>query len=317
MSSHIRQHRTMTKHSGNFSSISRLTPVKTNVFQIFQASSQLEITYLTNFGRVSNLKALLQSGNFPPSLEPSIRKIRALYEPIPFVRQAQVQTCQTPLENDWFLHLVTRLNELFPIENHKWAASDDWHRSKSQNELAPVNSCVWVVSNFKKGEEIYTSMKTNKNNCVVALKPDAKLKYRMIDRIFLHSRTPPGLLLQTNTWLALKPLHPVPATNNPFAQLDKYAFDVTLRTLQDDPIYIVHSDELLAHCAWLKYRPRELHPKITSETYALCEYLGSSQHLLVNQLCITLKKAETLNIKKFRYVDDMEYYPAEFFSVYR
>ncbi|POV98736.1 hypothetical protein PSTT_14228 [Puccinia striiformis] len=46
------------------------------------------------------------------------------------------------------------------------------------------------------------------------------------------------------------------------------------------------------------------------------EYLGSSQHLLVNQLCITLKKAETLNIKKFRYVDDMEYYPAEFFSVY-
>ncbi|KAI7941584.1 hypothetical protein MJO29_013658 [Puccinia striiformis f. sp. tritici] len=230
---------------------------------------QLEITYLTNFGRVSNLKALLQSGNFPPSLEPFIRQIRALYEPIPFIRQAQVQTCQTPLENEWFLHLVTRLNELFPVEDHKWAASDDWHRSKSQNTLAPVNSRVRVVSNFKKGEEIYTSMKTNKNNCVVALKPDAKLKYGMIDRIFLHSRTPPGLPLQTDTWLALKPLHPVPATNNPFAQLDKYAFDVTLRTLQDDPIYIVHSDELLAHCAWLKYRPRELHPKITSETYAL------------------------------------------------
>ncbi|KAI9618536.1 hypothetical protein H4Q26_012357 [Puccinia striiformis f. sp. tritici PST-130] len=229
---------------------------------------QLEITYLTNFGRVSNLKALLQSGNFPPSLEPFIRQIRALYEPIPFIRQAQVQTCQTPLENEWFLHLVTRLNELFPVEDHKWAASDDWHRSKSQNTLAPVNSRVRVVSNFKKGEEIYTSMKTNKNNCVVALKPDAKLKYGMIDRIFLHSRTPPGLPLQTDTWLALKPLHPVPATNNPFAQLDKYAFDVTLRTLQDDPIYIVHSDELLAHCAWLKYRPRELHPKITSETYA-------------------------------------------------
>ncbi|POW18120.1 hypothetical protein PSHT_06208 [Puccinia striiformis] len=37
----------------------------------------------------------------------------------------------------------------------------------------------------------------------------------------------------------------------------------------------------------------------------------------VNQLCITLKKAETLNIKKclvkkLRYVDDMKYYPAEF-----
>ncbi|KNE96922.1 hypothetical protein PSTG_09789 [Puccinia striiformis f. sp. tritici PST-78] len=38
---------------------------------------------------------------------------------------------------------------------------------------------------------------------------------------------------------------------------------------------------------------------------------------LVNQLCITLKKAETLNIKKcllkkFQFIDQMRYYPAEF-----
>ncbi|POV96928.1 hypothetical protein PSHT_14867, partial [Puccinia striiformis] len=183
---------------------------------------QLKITYLANFG--------LQSGDFHPSLEPSIQHICALYHPIPFIRKSQVQHCQTPLEQDWFSHLLARLNELFPGQIFKWASSDEWHLSKLPNTLAPVNS--------HKGEEIFSSMKTNKNNCIIALKPEAKLKYGVIEQVFLHSRTPPGLPPQTNAWLALKPLNPAPTTNNPFTQLDKYVFDVSLQTLQEHPIYI-------------------------------------------------------------------------------
>ncbi|KAI9606114.1 hypothetical protein H4Q26_004488 [Puccinia striiformis f. sp. tritici PST-130] len=151
---------------------------------------QLEITHLTNFGGLSNLRALLQSGDFHPSLKPPIRHIRAL------------------------------LNELFPGENFKWAPSDEWHLSKSPNILATVNSRIRIVANFQKGQEIFSSMKTNKNNCIVALKPEARLKYGMIKQVFLHSRTPPGLPPQTNTRLALELLNPAPTTKNPFTQLD-------------------------------------------------------------------------------------------------
>ncbi|WAQ84719.1 hypothetical protein PtA15_5A292 [Puccinia triticina] len=241
----------------------------TRIIFWFSNAGELEITYLTNFGQVGNLRALLQSGNLPASLEPFVQQIRELYEPIPFVPQSQVQHRQSSLEHNMFSHLVTRLNELFPLNNCEWVPSDEWHKAKSKSKLAPVNSLVQVVSNFKRGEEIFMSMQKSKKNCAVALKPDAKIKYGMIDKIFVHSRTPPGLLLQTDTWLAVKPLHPVPRTNNPFAQLSKYAFNVSLRTLEQNPIYIVHSDKVLAHCAWLKYRPGELNSKITYETYAL------------------------------------------------
>ncbi|POW15298.1 hypothetical protein PSTT_02168, partial [Puccinia striiformis] len=194
---------------------------------------QLEITHLTNFGGLSNLRALLQSGDFHPSLKPPIRHIRAL------------------------------LNELFPGENFKWAPSDEWHLSKSPNILATVNSRIRIVANFQKGQEIFSSMKTNKNNCIVALKPEARLKYGMIKQVFLHSRTPPGLPPQTNTRLALELLNPAPTTKNPFTQLDNS------RTLQEHPMYIVYADNVLAHCTWLKYRPHELHSNIVSETYAV------------------------------------------------
>ncbi|KAI7945912.1 hypothetical protein MJO29_012300 [Puccinia striiformis f. sp. tritici] len=117
--------------------------------------------------------------------------------------------------------LLARLNELFPGENFKWAPSDEWHLSKSPNILATVNSRIRIVANFQKGQEIFSSMKTNKNNCIVALKPEARLKYGMIKQVFLHSRTPPGLPPQTNTRLALELLNPAPTTKNPFTQLDK------------------------------------------------------------------------------------------------
>lgn len=50
---------------------------------------ELEITYVTNFGRIPNLRALLGSRNFPDSFEPYLRQLRSLYEPIDFVPKSK------------------------------------------------------------------------------------------------------------------------------------------------------------------------------------------------------------------------------------
>lgn len=55
----------------------------------FSNPGELEITYVTNFGRIPNLRALLGSRNFPDSFEPYLRQLRSLYEPIDFVPKSK------------------------------------------------------------------------------------------------------------------------------------------------------------------------------------------------------------------------------------
>ncbi|KAI7944112.1 hypothetical protein MJO28_011640 [Puccinia striiformis f. sp. tritici] len=66
---------------------------------------ELEITCQTNYGRMSNLRSLLEN-KFPPSVEPVICQIKALYDPIPFTPQTQKKNPTTALANHLFKQLV-------------------------------------------------------------------------------------------------------------------------------------------------------------------------------------------------------------------
>ena len=239
-------------------------------FHFAFSSGELEITYQKNFGRIGNLRSLLESQNFPPSLDPIIRQIRAMYDPIPFVSKTQQHNPKTPLEADFFRQLVDQLNNRFPLPNKKWIASDSWSKlrpSVSKN-FVPVNAKVEQLKDFKVDDVVFSTFKANNKNSAIALKPNAPVKYGFIQSVFRHTRSAPGLYL-TNTWLVVQPLVPVSSVNNPFNQLTNYPINVALRQLKDDEKYVIPVDDILAHCAWLTYKPRTISDTIDFETVAV------------------------------------------------
>ncbi|KAA1126574.1 hypothetical protein PGTUg99_028445 [Puccinia graminis f. sp. tritici] len=230
---------------------------------------QLEITYLTNFARIANLRAMLASNNFPASFQPYVDHIRALYDPIPFVPQTVTNQRESSLEVDTFHQLLERLNQIAPLGDAKWVASHKWAKSSSSTDV-PVSSRVQAYSSLRRGDVVYSNMKTNKSNCVVKLKPNSPAMYGMIKTIFTHLRTPPGLQPVPDTWLAVHPLIPVPSNTDPFAQLKKYdSLGVALRRVEYSQEHIVHLDDIVAQCAWMTYKPGELGPGMEFETTAI------------------------------------------------
>ncbi|KAI7948522.1 hypothetical protein MJO29_010187 [Puccinia striiformis f. sp. tritici] len=249
---------------------------------------QLEVTYLTNFARIANLRAILGSNSFPPSFQPYVNHIRSLYHPITFASQTVSNHRQTSLEVSNFHQLIERLNQIAPLKGANWIASNEWATSLS-NTNAPVTSRVQAYSNLKQGDVVYSNMKTNKSNCVVELKSNSPAKYGMIKMIFTHLRTPPGLHPVSSTWLAVHPLIPVPSNTNPFAQLKKYdSLGVALRRVEYSQEHIVLLDDVLAQCAWMTYKPEELGPGMAFETTAIVSL--NPEHL-------TFKPAETGIVK--------------------
>ncbi|KAA1136386.1 hypothetical protein PGTUg99_029580 [Puccinia graminis f. sp. tritici] len=178
---------------------------------------------------------MLDSGSFPPSLDPVIRQIKALYDPIPAVPRTRLNEPTQPLSEKLFKQLIVRLNERFPLATQKWLESDKWvalSPSESPN-FAPVNSHAEHVKNISVDDVIFSTIRSNESNCAVALKPHSPLKYGLIHSILKHTRRAPGLLPITDTWVVVHPLVPIPPRHDPYKGFDKYHMTVALRRINN------------------------------------------------------------------------------------
>ncbi|POW21863.1 hypothetical protein PSHT_01968 [Puccinia striiformis] len=237
------------------------------------SARQLEITCTKNFYVIANLRALLESPSFPPALHPFIQQLKSLYIPIPPTRK----TCSKPLtslDSSLFQNLIDRINVLFPLSaNVSWLSSDRWQKLNQKDRLkfALVNSKVNQLENLTFDEVVFSTEESNKNNCVVSLKPNTLATHGIIHGIFKHSRVTPNKVHLTDTWLIIKPLSPVSSTiDQPFAQLGSYNIGLSLRKIEKNTTKcILHIDEVLAHCAWIKYKSGELTHKIDYNCMAL------------------------------------------------
>lgn len=232
----------------------------------------MEIKYLKNFGRVANLRALLQDGDFSPSLKPCIDQIRSLYKPISFTPTTKTKHNTTSLEPATFEKLLTRLNECFPMEDGKWLASNKWEKLQGSEakKSFPVNARVNDLPQVRIGDVVYSTFKQNENNCVVALKPQVKVSYALIRQIFDHSQSSsPGAPTSTTTWVVIHPLVPIASAYNPYKYTAAHSIGLSLRKIDTSQTSVVALDEILTHCAWMRYKPGQLNKKITEETIAL------------------------------------------------
>ncbi|KNZ59318.1 hypothetical protein VP01_175g4 [Puccinia sorghi] len=184
------------KSSGN-NCLGKLSDGFSHSFQIMEfnfaiSSGELEKTYQKNFRQIGNIRSLLESQNFPPSLDPIIFQIRAIHH----------------------------LKPIFSDNYFRWLLK------------TPV-------------DVVFSTFKANKKNSAVALKPNAPVKY------------------------VVQPLVPVSSVNNPFLQLTNYPINVALCQLKDDQKYVIPIDDILAHCAWLTYKPCTVSATIDFETVAV------------------------------------------------
>ncbi|PLW33130.1 hypothetical protein PCASD_17572 [Puccinia coronata f. sp. avenae] len=227
-------------------------------------SGQMEITCMSNFYRIGNLRALLDSPNFPPALAPFIRQVKSLYDPIPFAPQTVTKN-RINLDKHLFDALTARINELFPLVNQTWVASDKWDKMKSRTAMkfTPLTSHILKIPNCVIDKIVFSSVKTNENNSVVALKPNTHgVNFGIIQLIFQHSRVSPDKSTSTDTWLSITPLIPAPSSvGQHYTQLESYPLGLKLRKIDKSRSHIIHSTEILAHCAWTKYQSQDLSAK--------------------------------------------------------
>jgi hypothetical protein len=177
------------------------------------------------------------------------------------------------LDDHLFKGLIARMNEMFPLVNRTWISSDKWDRIKSRNsnKFAPLNSRVLKIPNLVNDKIVFSSVATSQNNCVVALKPNTHgLNFGIIELIFQHSRIDSlDKEASTDTWLSIKPLIPAPlSVGRLYRQLEKYdQLGVTLRKIdKSSTSSIIHSTEILSHCAWTRYKPKSLAEKNTNQS---------------------------------------------------
>ncbi|PLW31340.1 hypothetical protein PCANC_19621 [Puccinia coronata f. sp. avenae] len=194
-------------------------------FLMERMMGQIEITCLTNFYRIGNIRALLDNPKFPEAVTPFIREVKSLYNPIPFAPHTQTKNLLN-LDDRLFKGLIGWINELFPLVDQTWISSDKWDgiRSRNPNMFAPLSSRVLKIPNLVNDGIVFSSVKTSENNCVVALKPNANgINFGIINLIFQHSRITPTKEALKDTWLSIKPLIPAPSSvGKLYRQLEKY-----------------------------------------------------------------------------------------------
>ncbi|POV95567.1 hypothetical protein PSHT_15608 [Puccinia striiformis] len=236
--------------------------------------SQMEITFMEKFCQMGNLRALLDTPGLPASIQPHISQLKSLFEPIPFKPEIDTRNHPEYLDSHIFNELIEKLNDQFSLPGKEWVSSTEFCQKDLEDRLifSPTSSQVILLKNHPILDVNYSTHIVNKNNSVVALKPGLKAAYGQIESIFKHSRGISSGSIQSDVFFLLKPLMPVPmGKGNPYSHLSQnYEMRLSLRIADtEEPCILFHENEILCHCAWIKYNPGELSTEINFETLAL------------------------------------------------
>ncbi|POW10934.1 hypothetical protein PSTT_05682, partial [Puccinia striiformis] len=121
----------------------------------------------------------------PLSIQPYIKQLKSLYDPIPFEPEIVTKYQDDYLESPVFNELIAKLNKKFSLSDSIWFA-------KIVQAYSPVTSRAKFLKNHRVADEVYSVSNVNKNNSVIALKPGLQAAYGQIEKIFQHSRQMPN-----------------------------------------------------------------------------------------------------------------------------
>ncbi|CAH7676379.1 hypothetical protein PPACK8108_LOCUS11497 [Phakopsora pachyrhizi] len=209
---------------------------------------------------------------FPTQIRPFLSQMQSINAENQTSAQSIHKGQQEFVDEETLKLLIDKINTLFPAPNSlTWISASEWCKKSTKNakNFLSVNSVAENLSTYSIENINYTTYKKNPSNSVIKLKPSCTVNYGIIRKIFLHQRSSGTSARYNDTWILIQPLLPANFSDqNPFSKLGKYELQVDLR-IPHDSMHLIHTTEVYAHCAWIKFQPFEISKKINMQCIAL------------------------------------------------
>lgn len=231
------------------------------------------MTFLINYCRAGNLSALLKDDTIPDALQGYAERLASLQKPSKPKEKRTSNSKFQHMDNIVLNMLVNYLN-CQEDESCRWMVPDKWSLlSKSEAVgVSPVTSQATFYHQVEHQGVLYSTFTANQNNSLVVLKPDSKgdLSFGRIFSIFNHRRSLISGKHYFDTWVHIQSFPNLPAKAfNPFDQIKSPNVQAHLRLWGPTEDRLVKINEISAHCAWIMYKPGEIHESIKFRTIAL------------------------------------------------
>ncbi|KAI9630816.1 hypothetical protein KEM48_013584 [Puccinia striiformis f. sp. tritici PST-130] len=182
---------------------------------------------------MGNLRALLDTPGLPASIQPHISQLKSLFEPIPFKPEIDTRNHPEYLDSHIFNELIEKLNDQFSLPGKEWVSSTEFCQKDLEDRLIFSPTSSQVI--------------LLKNHPIL----DVNYSTHIVNK--------------NNSVVALKP--GLKAAYGQIESIFKHSRDT------EEPCILFHENEILCHCAWIKYNPGELSTEINFETLALVPHL--------------------------------------------
>ncbi|POW23017.1 hypothetical protein PSHT_00629 [Puccinia striiformis] len=239
---------------------------------------ELEITFLNNFCRLGNLRVLLNSDRLPDQLRPFIAQLRTCSDPVPrcIPKSVDPRRQKQLLSSKIFPQLITQINSIKSVnDNCTYVASSEWKRTDKLKKTAPVNRRVEFLQSVHVEPNLtYASYAVSHNNSIIQFRATSSRVatcFGRIDQIFKHKkRVTLEKQTRTDVWLVVSQFRPIPPDiPHPFTSLVTYDLQLDLCYLKTHEPRVIHIEDVIAHCAWIHYRAKEISTAFDQDCIAL------------------------------------------------
>ncbi|POV98076.1 hypothetical protein PSTT_14643 [Puccinia striiformis] len=138
--------------------------------------------------------------------------------------------------------------------------------------MAPINARVENLSSFHLDNDLtYSTYTTSPKNSIIEFRLiTGKTAFGRIAQIFKHRRVTHKKTVCFDTWFVIHSFPDAqPKSKNPFAKLYKYPFKVALCSYAPQTPLLIHTSEVISHCAWICYSAEEISSDLNQEMIAL------------------------------------------------
>lgn len=233
------------------------------------------MTFLQNYCRAGNISALMNDNKLPEVLEPYKTRLEALYNPPSQKSKPLSNSTRQALDKHVLNLLIKRLNEE-NTEKCTWMLPQHWCLlSKNESKgSAPLPAHAHFSKEVMHRDIQYSTFTQSPKNSFIIFKSwsgdNEVTEFGRIFSIFTHRRAPKPSENHFDTWIYVQRFpHLPPGSYNPFSKLQADDVQFNIRAWGPTEDRIIKIDEVISHCAWMMYRPGEIHKELQVPTVAL------------------------------------------------
>ncbi|KAH9808404.1 hypothetical protein DFH28DRAFT_1196264, partial [Melampsora americana] len=236
---------------------------------------ELEITFLKRYCSAGNLAALLKDCKLPGPLKQYTTRLQSLYEPEERRPRRTSNSKMITIENNVLKMLISQLNGQ-KDEVFQWMMPEDFCLLDRDEAVGfrPVQPRGIFHKQITHKDVSYSTFSGSQKDSFITFRCSEtnQIGFGRIFSIFTHSRLSKNSENVSQTWLQVQCFTELPARLkkfDPFDQIDAPDVQICLRAWLPTKDCMVKLEEIVAHCAWMMYKPGVIHRQLDIPTVAL------------------------------------------------